>query len=251
MNTLAEFEALASETGIALPSLLRGLLASGKTVYGPDWASVWREKSLQGASAFISWYDFEWIDALDARREIESWLNPKMQDGKVFLPFAQSGSGDVYCLMPFAENSVGVALIWHDNETSKIDYCSFDDFVAIQFFEAFADLDHHADEFSQEEILQCIASDVSSVTEFMDEDSRNYLRSFCKNKLVRRAFRYRPKSEPRDALSLVSQEQLGIECDKFQMPIAAPFTMVARWEVGVPADGTGIADSECTQKHAA
>ncbi|EAA3799408.1 SMI1/KNR4 family protein, partial [Salmonella enterica subsp. enterica] len=48
-NALIDFEALAAETGIVLPDLLRSLLATGKTVYGPEWASTWREQALQGS----------------------------------------------------------------------------------------------------------------------------------------------------------------------------------------------------------
>lgn len=59
-NALPEFQALAEQTGLPLPPLLAQLLASGQTHYGPDWASTWRERSLQGSPAFISWDDFEW-----------------------------------------------------------------------------------------------------------------------------------------------------------------------------------------------
>lgn len=102
MDTLRAFEVLSSEVGIVLPDLLRKLLGSGKTEYASEWQSTWRDRMLQGAAPFSSLYDFEWIDAIQARQEIERWLNPKVQNGKNFLPFAQSGAGDAYCLLPTA-----------------------------------------------------------------------------------------------------------------------------------------------------
>ena len=76
-NALPEFQALAEQTSLPLPPLLAQLLASGQTHYGPDWASTWRERSLQGSPAFVSWDDFEWQRAEDARTTISDWLNPR------------------------------------------------------------------------------------------------------------------------------------------------------------------------------
>ena len=99
-NALPEFQALAEQTSLPLPPLLAQLLASGQTHYGPDWASTWRERSLQGSPAFISWDDFEWQRAEDARTTISDWLNPADQAGRRFLPFGESGAGDAFCLTP-------------------------------------------------------------------------------------------------------------------------------------------------------
>ena len=96
-NALPDFQALAEQTGLPLPPLLAQLLASGQTDYGPDWPATWRERSLQGSPAFISWEDFEWQRAEDARTTISDWLNPEDQDGRRFLPFGESGAGDAFC----------------------------------------------------------------------------------------------------------------------------------------------------------
>ncbi|WP_269848137.1 hypothetical protein [Delftia sp. ASV31] len=40
MNPMTTYADLSIQTGIALPPLLSDLLASGKTVYGPDWAAT-------------------------------------------------------------------------------------------------------------------------------------------------------------------------------------------------------------------
>lgn len=236
-ETLTEFDALASEVDLALPDLLRDLLATGNTVYGPEWAATWQERSLQGTSPFISWYDFEWIEASDARREIEEWLNPEEQAGKIFLPFAQSGAGDLYCLMPFDEHTIGVALIWHDLETSQIGYRSFDDFVAVRFLETFADLNHLTDDFSEVEAIQSLRSDVSSVTELMEAEMRHHLRSLATLPVMFREFHHGPECRSETVLSLISQEQLELECRRFPAPDIAPFPITARWKIDPPTLG--------------
>jgi hypothetical protein len=232
MNELNEFEILASEVDLALPCLLQSLLKTEQTIYGPDFEITWHDKSLHGKIPFISWFDFEWISASDARIVVKEWLNPEYQNGKIFLPFAQSGAGDAYCIMPIDKKSVGVALVWHNDDTSQISYKSFDNFVAIHFLKTFANLDHFSDDdFCKEEILQCVKSDVNAVTEMMNVELRNYLRSFCELPLSLREFRYGPKSKPQNVLALISQEQLEIELAKFQPTNLAPFSVVPRWEI--------------------
>jgi hypothetical protein len=228
MDTLSDFETLAAQTGIPHPPLLKALLSSGKTMYGADRA---QEKILTGVPAFTSWYDFEWITTADAQRVIEKWLNPNAQGGKVFLPFARSGAGDFYCLMPIDENSTGVALIFHDFATSEIDQQSFDDFVIVNFLNNFANLDHLADDFSEAQILQCVKSDVLGVTSLMDEKSKNYLRSFCEQPLIKREYRDGPRALPYQVISLISQTQLERELAAFPAPKIDPFNIIPAWEL--------------------
>jgi hypothetical protein len=244
MDALEAFEVLSSETGIVLPILLRKLLASGKTGYGPDWQSTWRERMLRGEAPLSSLYDFEWIDVSEARNVIEKWLNPRVQNGKSFLPFAQSGAGDAYCLMSIDGESVGVALIHRDEEVSHIGYISFDDFVIVRLLETLSDLEHLTDDFTEEEILQCIKSDIFSVTDFMTKQFQNYLRPFCGLPLMPRPFQHGPRALPINGLSLISQEQLKIELEKFKLPSMAPFKVVARWEIVSISEGKPTVSSD-------
>lgn len=136
-----------------------------------------------------------------------------------------------YCLLPIDDQFIGVALIYHDDETSQIGHQSFDDFVVCQFLETFSDLEHLTDEFTEEEILQCIKSDIWFVTELMNEQAQNYLRTFFSYPLMPRPFQRGPKSRQENVLSLISQEQLKIEFAKFPSPNIAPFIVVAPWEI--------------------
>jgi len=228
MSKLADFESIASENGIPLPDLLRNLLIAGATEYGADWSSTWRERCLNNPPALISCHDFEWIDATASLREIKDWLNPDAQGGKKFLPFAKSGAGDIYCLMPLVgsdgEQFIGVAYIWHDDDRHRIRNRSFTDFVCSSFLESFADLESS---FPSQEALQSIKADVEQVTRFMSTEHRNYLRGFLQFPLLERAVQDGPRSQPHKIWSLISGEQLEIELKKFPPP-GLPLSIVSR-----------------------
>jgi hypothetical protein len=229
MDTSAEFQRLATETNIPLSALLHALLAAGRTIYSADWSSTWREQCLHQPPALISLTDFEWITAADSRQHIEDWLNPEDQRGRRFLPFAQSGAGDVYCLMPVDDDAPGVALVYHDAEYSQIAYRSFDDFIGASFLEAFADMSHLVDDFSEQEALQILRQDVSQVAGLMSETQRSYLESFAG---LPPGFHEQSHPGHRSKVfALISQAQLDAELGRFTSPDIAPFKVMARWEL--------------------
>ena len=211
MTTYAD---LSTQTGIALPPLLSDLLASGKTVYGPDWAATWRQRYLQDPPLFMSWQDFEWIDAEASREIIEGWLHPGAQNGRSFLPFAQSGAGDAWCLTPLDTHGVGVALVLHDDEASSLSHACFDDFVCAGFLQAFADLSDQLDELSEPEALQLLQADVAQTTRFMTQELGGYLQDFCRRPLEIRPWRDGPRARVRQVASLISQDELAAELDR-------------------------------------
>jgi hypothetical protein len=230
-DVLAGFEALASSTGIALPPLLRQLLATGKTMYGPDWAATWRERCLHTPPPLISCRDFEWMDADQARTTIEEWLHPDFQAGKRFLPFAESGAGDAWCLVPLdaldGAPSAGVALVRHDAASSEIGHASFADFACVQLLHALADISHWLGEdgLSEQEAWAMVRADVSQVAQGLDAETGAWLQAFC---------RVAPASRPGSALSLISAQQLAVGLGKFVRPAAPPLAIVARWNCEPP-----------------
>jgi hypothetical protein len=227
----SSFALIADEAGIPLPGLLNSLLETGRTDYGSDWQSTWRERILTSPPPLISCYDFEWLDAASSRREIADWLNPQFQDGRSFLPFGRNGAGDVFCLMPTDGQSVGVAHIFHDYDDSEIGYRSFVDFVCTRFLETFADMSHLLDDFSEQEALEIVRADVAHVSKFLDPQIREYLQSFSRLPPAHREYRDGPKARPRVALSLIAQDDLSVELLRFPAPSVGPFPIVARWDV--------------------
>lgn len=178
---MTSFAALAQTTGIALPDLLQRLLADGLADYGTDvrdWVADWKTHTLAARPVLSCVYDFEWISAADAQESITEWLNPTYQQGRRFLPFAQTGAGDLYCLTPLAPSTpsmpmtaadesaghFGVALVWHDDDNSAISAASFDAFVFDALVRSATDVSHLTDEgFSAAEAMQCVLTNIQAL----------------------------------------------------------------------------------------
>jgi hypothetical protein len=224
------FDSLAEHTGIALPPLLRALILAGRTGYGENWRDTWRQRCLEDPPAFTSWYDFEWLDAATCRQTVDEWLNPAAQGGRRFLPFAQSGAGDMYCLMPY-EGGVGVALVLHDMRCSELEYRSFGDFVLRRFLDTFVCLDHLRHSFSEAEAYTVVRSDLACLAPYLAPADAAYLQGFCQLPPTQHVFLPGPMAQPQPVLALMSQAQFDQECTRFSAPTLPPFEVVPRWSV--------------------
>jgi hypothetical protein len=167
------FESMAAQLGFRLPSALIRLLADRRTSYGNDlndWKLHWRSYMLKAQPILSCVYDLEWISPEKASQIVENWLNPTYQNGRWFLPFAQTGAGDAYCLTPTAAGEIGVGLIWHDQATGAIESASFESFVFTKLVECAVDLDHLLDDFSPEEARQMLIANVEMMASYLAED---------------------------------------------------------------------------------
>lgn len=241
MNNLRLFEQLATTTGIALPGLLQKLISSGKTAYHDNWANNWRELCLSNPPALISCYDFEWVDANKSQEIINDWLNSAFQNGRTFLPFAQTGAGDAYCLTAIDAHSIGIALVYHDDDTSQIGYPSFDDFVYCQLLETLADFNHLTDHFSDEEAWNILKTDVLFMSNLMNDNQANFLQSLLKTTPTYREVNYGAKAATVNVLSALSQTQLTAALLTIAKPQTLPICIVAEWEISQP-DNTSSTD---------
>ncbi|MCW0366088.1 hypothetical protein NB699_001071 [Xanthomonas sacchari] len=234
MSVLSDFEALSRATGMVLPPLLRALLDTGDTSYFPHWCDAWKHPDQPRVVPFLSWWDYEWIDAAESRRNIDEWLHPQAQaqGGRSFLPFAQSGAGDLYCLMADAAGSIGVALAWHDNDTCRIGYRTFDDFVYARYLETLSDASHLIDE-AGDLTADRVAADIRCVSRFMDTQRGEQLRQLCQRPLALRAFRPGPRAGVQHVPAFISQEELELHLTALAAP-SAPFSLTPRWEMRRP-----------------
>lgn len=212
------FGDLSRRTGIALPPLLRQLIDSGQPT-------------------LASFYDFEWIDARQAGEILDEWLDAKWQGGRRFLPFAQSGGGDAYCLVPLpggvVSDVVGVSLVWHDDEQSRVDHGTFSDFVCAMFLQTFADMSHlEAWDLSGPEIAERVIADVGVVTAFMDAKTAGWLQGLSRLPVESRPYKAGPRAKPEQVPSLISQAQLDEELTRFQLQDSEAFAVTPRWEIG-------------------
>lgn len=229
---LQALDALAADTGIALPPLLRHLVAGDATVYGPNWAATWRERCLSAPPPLISCSDFEWLDGQRVCTTAGEWLNPAYQNAQRFVPFAESGAGDAWCLVPLeGAPEPGVALVLHDSDASEVGYRSFQNFACVQLLQALADLsDWTGDGFTAEQACQVVRTDVDQVAAGMDAATGNWLRSLSRAQPRLHEVCDGPRMPARSVLSLVSQEALQHALDRFVRPDVAPLAITARWD---------------------
>ncbi|MDZ7867072.1 SMI1/KNR4 family protein [Acidovorax sp.] len=229
---LQALDALAADTGIALPPLLRHLVAGGATAYGPDWAATWRERCLSAPPPLISCGDFEWLDAQGVRTTAEEWLNPAYQNGQRLVPFAETGAGDAWCLLPLEGSpEPGVALVRHDSGASEVGYRSFQDFACVQLLRALADLSDWTGEdgFTTAQACQVVRNDVDQVAAGMHAATGAWLRALSRAQPLLREVRDGPRCPPRTVPSLVSQSALLEALERFSPPDVA-LAITARWE---------------------
>jgi hypothetical protein len=229
---LTEFRRLSEEVGIELPSALQAMIESGRTRYGEDWRQNWRERCLHEPPALISCFDFEWIDVAAAREEVHSWLNPGLQEGRRFLPFAQTGAGDFYCLVHQETDQPGVALLWHDRDYASVDYRDFNGFLCAQFLQAFADLSHLVDDgYPDSEALRVLELDVRLTAVHLASQERALLLDHLKSCPTHRLIQEGPSLAKRRVLHLISERECeaGIRpfllCSSGRFSVAFPYEL--------------------------
>ena len=235
VSTLQALEAVSMATGIALPPLLRHLVANDATVYGPDWASTWRERCLSGTPPpLVSCYEVEWLDAAGIHTAATEWLSPAFQQGQRFVPFADNGSGDTWCLVPLAGTpEPGVALVQHDSDASEVAYGSLADFACAQLLLALADLSHWVEDgegFSAEEACQVVRTDVARVAAGLDAATGRWLCALSQAQPEWREVCPGPRARPRTVLSLLPDAALQEALGRFSPPAVPALSITARWE---------------------
>lgn len=232
-------DALANQARITVPSLLRALVASGATFYGPEWRRQWRSLCLTQPPAFISCEDFEWMDADERDEAVAQWLHPAAQGGQRFLPFAQNGAGDAYCLTldgdAPADAPAAVSLVPHDGDEATVLHASFNALAAALLLQALADLSHQLDDYTEEEAVHIARLDVARVTAWMPPgDNVQALRALAAQAPQRHTVQNAPRARPREVLALVSPSQHDEALARWQPPSAEPlerFGVIPRWEV--------------------
>lgn len=214
MTLLDTFTDLARRAGLTLPVELAAWYRAGVT--GTD-----------DARAMAAVYDFEWITPQACQQTIDEWLNPAAQHGNRFFPFAESGAGDAYCLVRLADGREGVALVWHDSETSSIAYASFADFVAATHFSSYADLSHLDEEDPGAFIRASLAVTASS----LPASHADAMLAPAQGEVVRLPFKAGPKARPEMVSALLAQDAAEARAAEFMLVQPVEFAVVAQWEI--------------------
>jgi hypothetical protein len=205
------FHELSKTVGISLPPTLARWHDSGLTRY-ENWKETWRERMLNSPPALISAYDFEWIDADQSREVIAEWLNPERQNGMRFLPFAESGAGDSYCLIPVSGETLAVAFIWRHDFSGTLDWLgrSFDEFVYLRMIKTCADFSHLMnDRFTQEDAHRCLLADLTTMVKSLPQSFAERLQPMMSRPVVVREDR--KFGQVRQIPGLMSNQELEEE----------------------------------------
>ena len=169
---ISSLSELASASSLVLPTLLLQIETDERSVY-PDvmtWRHEWKLRTLAAQPVLSCIYDFEWLAPDAASEVLAGWLSPRFQNGRRFLPFAQTGAGDAYCLTPIGNGSLGIAIVWHDREKSQVTAASFDDFVYESLVLSAVDFSDLIDDgFTRDEAMQCVVANISYVKPFLSE----------------------------------------------------------------------------------
>ncbi len=223
---MAAFAELAEDCGIALPAMLRQLIDAGHTRYGEigAWRADWKGNTLAARPVLSCMDDLEWIDACAARETAEEWLNPGYQQGRRFLPFAQTGAGDAYCLTPTADGGLGVALVWHDRAKARVGWASFEAFVFDALVRSAADIAPLIqDGFTPAEAAACVTANIGFL--------KAHLPQAMQAELERLTADGRPV--PVDGATGWIDEAAARSALALLPPVNdAPFEVTPRWECG-------------------
>jgi hypothetical protein len=221
MNSLSEFQTLALEVNIPVPTELACLILRGLTSYD------------QGVekSAFRSTYDFEWITIDEARAFVSDWLNPRFQSGHLFLPFAISGAGDAFCIIQLndAQHTTCCAMVPHDDDTCNIYDRNFADFATTRLIEAMSDLSHLADDVDEQSLAEYCRQDVRDTAACLPKDHAQHLLALAESELKSVEVMYGRRKQ------LVPALLSGVESDaafaRYKNPSPIAVTIVPPWEV--------------------
>jgi hypothetical protein len=231
MADLSELSRLSASTGIALPHALIALVESGLAGYPEDYNRNFIAVSTTRPVALSSVCDFEWLGDGQATETVADWLNAEYQQGARFLPFAQSGAGDQYCLVQ-SEAGVGCGMIWHDSESSTLGYRSFEHFVCGSILSTLQDMTHLLEEgFSEADAANFVRLDARQVLSTIPDQLAAPLALLLSREPAPRPYRPAPKAREMEVLSFISSDEHDRLQAKYTQDPPPIIPIRARWEL--------------------
>lgn len=216
---LADFEDIAEEIGVSIPSALAELITLGV------------EPIKRGAAPpFASLLDIVLIDCGDVERLLSDWLGRDKQRGAGFtlLPFAMSCGVDAFCYVLFEGGEEGIARVMHDEETSALEYPSVSHWVASEYIRAFTNLAE----------IGCFGADgrermqseLNILAGILLPEHLELLLGLLSADVVVRPFRAGPRSPLLEVPSLLGQDQAEALIQSLAYESPREFDVIPEWE---------------------
>lgn len=208
MNTA--FQPLALKLGIELPERFSALLAIAQSNTG----------------AMRSVEDLFWLDAEEAEREIDEWLHPDEQQGRTFLPFANNGSGEPWCLVRLETGETGIAQALHYGQLTSLAHTDISSWIASHYVSVASDVSRLP---HQTEVGAALIREVQLLHAALLPADRALLADLFSRPCVAMAFKDGPRSVPRTVSAFISKQEEKELLQRLEPPAPIEFAVLRDW----------------------
>lgn len=211
------FQKLALKIGIELPERFSALIDIAQS----------------DKNTMRSIYDVYWVNAEEAEREIDEWLNPADHEGRTFLPFATNGGGESYCFVRLENGATGIAQALHFGQMTSLAHTDISSWVTSHYVRAAADLSHLTYQTEvvtpQTEMGAALTHEVQLVHPALLPADRALLAELFSRPCVAMAFKDGSKSIPRTVNAFISQEEAELLQARLEQPDPIEFAVLRDW----------------------
>ena len=204
------FQRLAQSIGIEFPERLATLMGIAHT----------------GTAALSSLEDFLWLDAEQAGREINEWLNPDDQQGRTFLPFAATGGGEPYCVVRLENGASGIAQVLHFAQPSSLAYGDVSSFVTREYVRVARDLSWLP---PKADFSFALKSEVALIQAALLPADYSLLEALFSRQCVAMNYQAGPRSTPTTVQAFISQEEEESLAARLRHPNPIEFEAIRAW----------------------
>lgn len=212
VTVVEAFQKLARSIDIEFPERLATLMGIAHT--------------LPATAALSSLEDFLWLDAEEAEREINEWLNPNDQQGRTFLPFATTGGGEPYCVVRLENGASGIARIVHFAQPSSLAHADISSFVAREYVRIATNLSWLS---PQADFSAALIGEVALIQAALLPSDYELLKDLFSRQCVDKSYKAGPKSIPKTVKAFISQEEEEALAARLHHPDAIEFEALRAW----------------------
>ncbi|MDO9330071.1 MAG: hypothetical protein Q7U27_15245 [Pseudomonas sp.] len=177
-------------------------------------------------AALSSLEDFIWLDAEEAEREINEWLNPDDQQGRTFLPFAATGGGEPYCVVRLENGASGIAQVLHFAQPSPLAHADISSFVTREYVRVARDLSRLP---PKADFSVALKSEVALMQTALLPADYALLEAIFSRQCVAMNYQAGPRSIPKIVKAFISQDEEESLAARLRHPSPIEFEALRAW----------------------